>query len=76
MRMAVNLSDNEAERLLAAEKQRKLHEQLTDQLVVAADITPQRFRTKWQTFVTRDRPRGRTQKRLRETAGSICWPTC
>ena len=43
----------EAERLLADEKQRKLHEKLSsspvvDQLVVAADIKPRRFRTKWQ----------------------------
>ena len=53
IRMAANLTDNEAERLLVTEKERKLHgkfisSSMVDQLVVAADIKPRRFRTKWQ----------------------------
>ena len=53
IRMAANLTDAEAERLLAVEKERKLFNKLisssvVDQLVVAADIKPRRFRTKWQ----------------------------
>ena len=44
IRMAANLTHAEAERLLAAEKQRKLREKLN------STSKSQRFRTKWQKF--------------------------
>ena len=53
MKLAASLSDAEAERLLGIEKERKIQNSLNsssaaDQLMIAADIKPRRFRTKWQ----------------------------
>ena len=53
LRAALSLSDAEAERLLTAEKAKKLQmkllsSSLVDQVVTAADVKPRRFRTKWQ----------------------------
>ena len=54
--MAVNLSDAEAERLLIIDKKRKDTQILTssaasDQLVLAAELKPRKFRSKWQRIV-------------------------
>ena len=51
IRMAAYLTDAEAERLLAVEKERKLHDEfisssVVDRLMVAAEVKPRRFRTK------------------------------
>ena len=53
MRFAVSLSDSKAEFLLQEDKKRLYDSTLStttavDQFMVAADLVPRRFRTKWQ----------------------------
>ena len=53
LRLAISVTDAEAEMSLEMEKKRKFYSALgtastTDQLLIAADMKPRRFRSKWQ----------------------------
>ena len=74
MNLAVGLSDAEAERLLLQEKKQRRMQILnssaaSDQLVLAAELKPRRFRSKWQRIVYE----GPTDRKDLESAERSRW---
>ena len=76
VKLAASLSDADAERLLGIDKERKFQDSLSsssaaDQLMIAADIKPRRFQTKWEQACYE----GPTARHDAETAERSRWIT-
>ena len=77
LRLAISVTDAEAEMSLEMEKKRKFYSALetasaTDQLLIAADIKPRRFRSRWQQACYEGPTARKTQSRQSVLVGSLC----